>query len=219
MRRFALAVIAVLGLLAVPVTAAYADPSAAPSIPVPSAVPGQPICTVDSTPYGLTGLVATADGYAVVNLANSGKLQLTLLNGTCQRTGNPIQYTGSPAGGARDPRDLAMSADGSAFWVADTGDAVASPTRSTTAGWKLPVNRSTGNIYHFTYPQGDVHSADAMLLNGDGTPIFVTRVVSGASGIYVPSGALDPSPTKSVPLKKVGDFTPQKTGTDNKLGP
>ena len=59
MRRFALAVIAVLGLLAVPVTAAHADPSAAPSLPVPSAVPGQPACAVDTGLYGLTGLVAT----------------------------------------------------------------------------------------------------------------------------------------------------------------
>ena len=215
MRRYALAVFAVLGLLAVPATAAHADPSAAPTLPVPSAVPGQPVCSVDSTVYGLTGLVATADGYAVVNQANSGKLQVTLLNNSCQRNG-AIPYTGnSPS--ALDPRDLAMSADGSAFWAADTGDSVTAPSRQRIAVWKLPADRTKGTIYRYVYPQGDVHSADAMLLNGDGSPVFVTRVVSGAAGIYVPAAAPDPS-GNNVPLKKVGEFTPQKTGTDNKLG-
>ncbi len=215
MRRYALAVFAVLGLLAVPATAAHADPSAAPTLPVPTPVPGQTLCSVDSTLYGLTGLVATADGYAVVNQANSGKLQVTLLNNSCQRNGS-IPYSGnSPS--ARDPRDLAMSADGSAFWVADTGDSVTAPSRATIAVWKLPADKSKGTIYRYVYPQGDVHSADAMLLNGDGSPIFVTRVASGPSGIYVPAAAPDPS-GKNVPLKKVGDFTPQNTGTDNRLG-
>ena len=215
MRRYALAVFAVLGLLAVPATVAHADPSAAPTLPVPSAVPGQPVCTVDTTLYGLTGLVATADGYAVVNQANSGKLQVSLLSNSCQRS-STIQYTGnSPS--ARDPRDLAMSADGSAFWVADTGDSVTAPNRTAIAVWKLPTDKSKGTIYRYVYPQSDLHSADAMLLNGDGTPIFVARVVSGPSGIYVPAAAPDPS-GKNVPLKKAGDFTPQLTGTDNRFG-
>src|SRR5258708_32489794 len=104
MRRYVFAVFAVLGLLAVPVTAAHAEASAAPTLPVPSAIPGQPACTVDSTLYGLTGLVATADGYAVVNQAGGSKMQLTLLNNSCQRNGNPIQSTASAAGGPRAPR-------------------------------------------------------------------------------------------------------------------
>jgi hypothetical protein len=217
MRRLALAVIAMLGLVVVPVTAAHADPSAGPSLPVPSASPGQMVCTVDSNIYGLTGLVTTADGYAVINRGNTGASYVYLLNNSCQRIGSPIRYTGSPRGGAYDPRDLAVSADGSAYWVADTGDDVAHPTRSTVAVWKLPTNGKTGAIYHLSYPAGDVHDADAMLMTGDGTPILISRVVSGASGIYLPSAPLDA--TKTVPLTKVGEFTPQNTNTDNRFGP
>jgi hypothetical protein len=217
MRRFALAVCAVLGLLAVPVTAAHADPSAAPSLPVPSAVPGQPVCNVDTSLGGLTGLAATADGgYAVINKANTYTTKVYLLDAKCQRTGS-VAYTGNPSGGARDPRDL-ISPDGATFWVADTGDDIANPSRPTIALWKLPANGGRGTMYHFAYPDG-AHSADAMLLNGDGTPIFVTRVASGPSGIYVPDGQMAPVPAPAVKLKKVGDFTPQHTGTDNKLGP
>jgi hypothetical protein len=215
MRRFALAVCAVLGLLAVPVTAAHADPSAAPTLPVPSAVPGQPVCNVDASLGGLTGLVATASGgYAVVNKANTYTMKVYLLDNKCQRTGS-VTYTGNPNGGARDPRDL-ISPDGATFWVADTGDDIQNPSRPTIALWKLPANGTKGTMYHFTYPDG-AHPADAMLLNGDGTPIFVTRVASGPSGIYVPDGQM--VPLTPVKLKKVGQFTPQHTGTDNKLGP
>jgi hypothetical protein len=215
MRRFGLAVFAVLGLLAVPVTAAHADPSAAPTPPVPSDVPGQPVCNVDPALTGLTGLVATADGgYAVVNKANTYTMKVYLLDSKCQRTGS-VAYTGNPSGGARDPRDLINPDD---FWVADTGDDIQNPSRPTIAMWKLPANGARGTLYRFTYPDG-AHSCDAMLLNGGGTPIFVTRVASGPSGIYVPDGQMAPVPAGPVKLKKVGEFTPQDTGTDNKLGP
>jgi len=217
MRRLAFAVIAVLGLLVVPVTAAHADPSAAPSVSVPSPSPGQQVCTVDSKLFGLTGLVTTANGYAVINRASAGTTSnVYLLNNTCQRNGNPITYKGNPNGGAHDPRDLAVSADGTAFWVADTGD---SANRTTVAVWKLSTDGKTGNIYRLTYPQGDVHDADAMVLNGDGTPLLITRVNSGPAGIYKPSAPLDPNSSKGVPLQKVGEFTPQSTGTENKFGP
>jgi hypothetical protein len=200
--------------LAVPVTAAHADPSAAPTLPVPSAAPGQPVCNVDSSLGGLTGLVATADGgYAVVNHANTYAMKVYLLDSKCQRTGS-VAYTGNPNGGARDPRDL-ISPDG--FWVADTGDDIQHPSRPTIAMWKLPASGAPGTLYRFTYPDG-AHSSDAMLINGGGTPIFVTRVVSGPSGIYVPDGQMAPVPAGPVKLKKVGEFTPQHTGTDNKLG-
>lgn len=213
MRRLALAVIAVLGLLVVP-TAAHADPSAAPSIPVPSPSPGQPVCTVDSTLSGLTGLVTTANGYAVINRSGTGTSNVYLLNNSCQRNGNPITYKGNPRGGAFDPRDLAISADGSTFWVADTGGAA---NRTSVAVWKLAADGKTGAIYRLSFPQGDVHDADAMLLDGDNTPILISRVTSGPSGIYKPSAALDAN--KTVPLQKVGEFTPQDTGADNKFGP
>jgi hypothetical protein len=221
MRRIALAVVVALSLVWLPATAGYADPTPAATLPVPAATPGQPICAVDSALSSLAGLVATADGYAVVNKSNPNgpALRLYLLDSKCARVGTGLAYTGSAAGGARDPRDLALSPDGSAFWVADTGDDVAHPVRANIALWRLPVDKTKGTLYHFAYPtDGDgPHSADAMLLNGDGTPIFVTRVLSGAAGIYVPTAA--PDPAKTVPLRKVGDFLPQKTGTDNRFGP
>src|SRR5205814_5655822 len=51
----------------------------------------------------------------------------------------------------------------------------------------------------------------------DGNPIFIADSTSGPAGLYLPTGPLDPA-GKIVPLKHVGDFTPEATGTDNTLG-
>lgn len=213
-----MAAAALVGLVGLPGAPAVADPTPAP-VAVPSPVPGKAVCTVDDRLSAIVGLVATTKGYAVAVRSNDTGLNIKVypLTSSCKLTGTTVPYSGNPRGGATDPEDLALSRDGADYWVADSGDDLAHPDRDHIAIWKLPVNRDTGTIYRFTFPDG-AHDAETLLLSGDGTPVLVTRVLSGPAGIYVPSAALDPSGNE-VPLKKVGEFTPQKTGTANLLGP
>jgi hypothetical protein len=216
MRRIALAVIAAIGVVSLPLTPAFADPDPAASIPVPPAVAGKAVCTLPSDLTSLVGLTATASGYAVVDKANDGRLSLRVyqMNSSCKLT-SPISYPKQ----ARDPRDIQVSPDGQTYWVADSGDNLQTPERATIALWKVPVNKSRGTLYHFAFPDGDgPYAADAMLIGANGSPVFVTHPLTGPAGIYVPSAAPDPSGA-TVPLKKVGTFTPERTGTPNKLGP
>ncbi|GAA5181609.1 hypothetical protein GCM10023322_16690 [Rugosimonospora acidiphila] len=217
MRRFALAAIGVLGLVLLPLTSAYADPSPAASIPVPTATPGQSVCKVDEDLHSLSGLTATANGYAVVDRADTSGLVMRVyqLDSKCQRISPSLKYSGS---GPRDPRDIQLSTDGKDYWVADTGDDLQTPDRPTIALWKVPVDPDdSATLYHFSFPDGDgPWNVDAMLMGSSGSPVFVTHPLSGAAGIYVPTAAPGSS---TVPLRKVGQFTPQRTGTPNKLGP
>jgi hypothetical protein len=214
MRRIALAVIAALGvglclvIAGLPVSAAWAAPSPAP---VPSAAPAQPVCTVDSALAGITGLVATANGYAVVVKQDPAIIQrVYILDAECKRT-KSLNYSAKN----NNPQDLQASADGT-LWVADTGDSLTNPSRPSIALWKFPPDGGKSTLFRFSYPETP-RSAQAMLMTPDGNPIFITDSTKGPAGIYVPSGPLDPS-GKAVPLKKAGDFTPQATNTDNTLG-
>ncbi len=88
------------------------------------------------------------------------------------------------------------------------------PTRSTIGLWKVPANGSI-TLYRFTYPDG-AHNAGAMVLGGDGRPIFVTRNGSGPASLYEPAaGALKTDSNNA--LTKVGTFTPEQTGTATKF--
>jgi hypothetical protein len=218
MRRIALAVIAVTGVVSLPLTSAYADPNPAASIPVPPAIPGQAVCSLSTQLSSIVGLTATASGYAVVDKANSRLLsRVYQMSSSCKLT-TPISYSGG-SGEARDPRDIQASPDGKDYWVADSGDSLQSPERTSIGLWKIPVNKSQGTLYHFTFPQGDgPYDADAMLIGSNGSPIFITYPLTGPAGIYVPTTAPNPSGA-SVPLTKAGQFTPENTGTSNKLGP
>jgi hypothetical protein len=159
----------------------------------------------------LSGLVATDSGYVSVNDSNddSTAMRIFFLDRQCkfQRSiGYPRQ--------ARDPEDLAVAPDG-AIWVADIGDN--SPTgpnhRTTIALWRLaPGGNSEPVIYRLTYPDG-AHDAEALVFNSNGTPVIVTKEVSGSSGVYVPKGQLQPNTNTGVELTKVGQFKPLRTGT------
>lgn len=214
MRRIPLAVTLGLGSCLLLVTtafpiAAWAAPSPAP---VPSAVPGQSVCDVDSQLSGITGLTATANGYAVVVKPESGMTQrVYVLDSNCKR-GKSLAYSGAGSG---SPQDIQITADGT-MWVADTGDNLTSPTRKSIGLWKFPPDGAKSTLYRFSYPDG-AKAAQAMLMGADGNPVFVTDATEGPAGLYVPAGPLDPT-GNPVPLKKAGDFQPQQTGTDNTLG-
>src|SRR5207237_1393187 len=80
-------------------TVASAAPSPSP-LPVPSPSPGTVQCTVDKEVGGITGLTATANGYAVTVKATSGlALRVYLLDAECRRSGKSLAYNAD--GGAR----------------------------------------------------------------------------------------------------------------------
>lgn len=214
--------LATLGAFAVVVGSMVAGPtavSAAPTpgptatVPVPAAQKPDTVCNIGAGKTGavdITGLGVTKNGYVVIDGANTdwGQLRIVYLGSDCKRTALQ-SYSGS---GALDPQDLSVDSNG-VIWIADTGDSTNPPSRSKIAIWKV-TSQSSSKLYHFTYPDGPQNSA-AMLLNGNGTPIFITKVSSGAAKLYVPTGPLSSS---AVALKQAGTFQPQQTGTSNKFG-
>ncbi|MEN3306834.1 MAG: hypothetical protein V7603_3036 [Micromonosporaceae bacterium] len=200
MRRSAVAAIAALTLAILPATSAFGDPSPA------AATKGKTVCQMtDANLSNVTGMATTATGYAVVR---TGAQFVYLLDGRCRRK-TSVKYSGQ----ANSPQDVSVGADGT-IWVADTGDADTANPRLRIALWKVPAGGARGTIYRFTYPNGSHYDAGTMVMSGNGLPVFVTRSTNGPAGIYTPSAALNPAGT-AVPLKKVGEFTPQKTGTAN----
>jgi hypothetical protein len=202
-----------LGTVLFVVTAAFpvTGAAAAPPVPLPSPSPGTAQCTVDEKLMGITGLAVTAKGYAVAVKGTASNVKIYLLDEACRRPSTLSYGTG---GGAHDPQDIQVAGDGT-FWVADTGDDPLSPPRTSVGVWKVPPE-GRATLYRFSFPDRP-QSAQALLLNGDGNPVIITDNPKGAAGIYVPAAALDAA-GKPVPLKHVGDFTPQDTGTENKLG-
>jgi hypothetical protein len=197
-------------------SAALAEPTPAPGAG-PTATPATVLCTVnDKNLREISGLVATANGYAVMNdgSGSPARDRVFQLDKSCRVTKS--QPYASP--GPRDPEDLATGKDGS-LWVADIGDnSTNTERRSTIALWKFSANLTgTPALYRLRYPNGP-HDAEALLLAADDSPIIVTKGTA-KSDIYVPVGPLTVSRSQNqfVDLKKVGEFTPQRTGTSNPL--
>jgi len=172
------------------------------------------VCTItDPRLLGLSGLVATESGFVTVTDSNGEKsaIKIYVLDLNCKVT-KSIAYP-TPA---FDPEDVAMGKDGT-IWVADIGDNYRErqPPGGRGIGlWKLAANSTTPQLFRYSYPDA-AHDAEAILLAADDSPIFVTKDSEG-SKLYVPTAAPDPS-GKAVPLKEVGSFKPQHTGTPNSL--
>ncbi|HKD96521.1 MAG TPA: hypothetical protein VKB69_02860 [Micromonosporaceae bacterium] len=197
-RIVAAVVVAVGATLATPVPARAADTTATTT------------CTItDDRVNGLSGLVATADGFVGVSDSNfdASKVRIWFLDAQCH-----VQRSVRYPTRARDPEDLAMGRDGT-LYVADIGDN--DRNRPSIAVWRLRPGQTTPKIFRYAYPDG-AHDAEAMLLAADDTPVFVTKDPITA-GLYVPTGPADPSGTP-VPLKKVGTFTLTPTDTDSGVG-
>jgi hypothetical protein len=217
-----LAAAAVAGAVAVAGPAA-AQPSATPEAEQPAApepVPGEEVCAIaDGRLIELSGLVALEDGYAVLNDGTEfvDRQGVFFLDGDCQVT-DQINYPTQP----RDPEDLALDREANVLWIGDIGDnfETGGEPRATVALWRVDLGGDrTPVIHRFTYPDGQPRDAEALLLNGDGTPIIVTKAI-GNSELFVPE-ELRPSssPDDAVALSAVGEFTPQDTGADHPLGP
>jgi len=187
---------------------------ALPGVAVPAraaAAAATTVCTVtDSRVIGLSGLVATGDGFVAVSDSNldASKVRIWYLDRRCH-----VQKSVRYPTRARDPEDLALGRDGT-LYVADVGDNDAN--RPSIAVWRLRPGQTTLKIFRYAYPDG-AHDAEAMLLAADDTPVFVTKDPSVAR-LYVPTAPADPSGTP-VPLKQVGTFTLTPTDTGSGVGP
>jgi len=208
-----------------PATAALAAPTPTPTAGAGGAAdqnlgpstPGDPVCTVANNALNeITGMVATSKGIYVVEGGDTEQptsVKIHTVNAkTCKSTVKT--YTFDPI----DPEDLALGSDNS-LWVADIGDnAEGGPNRPTVAFEKVNLGGSTAVPYRAVYPNGGKFDAKAMVLDKGDVPIVFTRG-NGKAGIYRPNKALVPNARTGLPvLEKVGDFTPDKTGTDNPLG-
>jgi hypothetical protein len=200
-------------LAAAPALAAPALAQAPTPTPNPqaSAEPahGKAVCTVnDSRLDEMSGLGVTANGYVTINDSTdvSNRKRIFFLDRSCKVT-KEVRFSGN---GARDTEDLAIAKDGT-IWVADIGDNPVDAQRQNVALWKLPPNGSTTTLYRLTFPAGEAHDAEALLLAADDTPIIVTKDPAASSKLYTPTGPL--SATKAVPMKKVGEFKPSRTGS------
>ena len=132
------------------------------------------------------------------------------------RSSTTVAFSGN---GPRDTEDLVLSPDGKTLWIADIGDNAARNARPSACGRCRPTaprsRRSTG----LAYPDG-AHDAEAMLLNGDGTPIIVTKEVGKPAALYTPTAALKTDNTEGVPLQKVGEITvPPSDTSEQHAGP
>ncbi|MEV4464527.1 hypothetical protein AB0J51_12955 [Micromonospora echinofusca] len=222
MRRAVSSVTVVLGLLGATVACTGVALAAAPASAASSlaAAPGKKRCTVtDERLRELSGLVATKSGYIVINDGTEveSRKRVFFLDAKCGISKEPVRYSGQ---GPFDTEDLALSPDGTTLWIADTGDNVTSrERRERVALWSMPVDGSKRPVLHrLSYPEGKPHDAEALLIGDDGTPLIITKVMSGKAQIFSPAEKMKSGDTPPVPMKKVGEISLPETDTDNRLG-
>ncbi|GAB7036688.1 hypothetical protein JCM9533A_05350 [Catenuloplanes niger JCM 9533] len=133
--------------------------------PAPEAV-----CTVtDDRLAELSGLAATPDGgFVTVNdgADDPAARRIFFLDAECEVV-REVRYPSEP----RDTEDVAVAPDGT-VWVADIGDN--GGVRETVGLWRLAPGADEPVPVRYTYPDG-ARDAEALLLDGDGTPIIVTK--------------------------------------------
>jgi len=153
----------------------------------------------------LSGMVTTAAGFVVVNDGSDDPAarKIFYLDHRCAVT-RTVSYPSRP----RDTEDMGVTPAGT-LWVADIGDN--DRNRPTIGLWRLPKGSSHPQLYRLTYPDGP-HDAEALLVNGDGTPIVVTKTV-GTAEVYEPARNLAAGTT--TPLRKVGEVTLPISTTSN----
>lgn len=175
-----------------------------PLSPVSAAAAPATLCRVsDARLDEISGLVATSDGYAVIN-DGGDSLQVFLLDRNCG-------VTKVLSGGQNpfDPEDLARTSDGT-FWVADIGDN--NRERQTLVVWAIGSSGGAAVRHRLSYPDG-AHDAEAILMPADKTPIIVTKSVTGASKVYTAPQPLSASSPSTQQLKAAGTVTISASGT------
>ncbi|MFI5907761.1 hypothetical protein [Dactylosporangium sp. NPDC051541] len=207
---------------AAPIPREAPSPSAGSSAPanpnLGPAISGTTMCTMnDPQLTEISGLVVTADGYAVINDSNieRSREKIFFLNGECGVT-RSVQYPSS----AFDPEDLAVGKDGT-LWVADVGDNTtltggSGNRRSSIALWSLAPGANTPVIHRLAYPDGKARDAEALIIDADGRPVLITKDPVGE--VYTTAQPLPANNANPAPLTRAGTFRPQATGTANPYG-
>jgi hypothetical protein len=179
---------------------------AAPVLPAAAlAHGGVDMCTIHNRRVvELSGLAVTGNGYVAINDSNRDRqaMRIFYFDKRCQLI-RSVGYPASPL----DPEDMEVTRNGT-LWVADIGDnSYTTRNRlrhSVIALWKFPPY-GRPSVHRLAYPDGR-HNAEALLLNGDGTPIIVTKERSGTARLYL---ATDRHTRAGVYLlRRVGSFTP-----------
>jgi hypothetical protein len=213
---------AALVLLMTP-SVAVADPqfvARAAVVRAPTQVSAAPteVCRIaDPAVTEVSGLAVTGTGYLVENDSNPdpAKTRLFTLDKACKVTGS-VQYPRT----ARDPEDLAVDRKGT-VWIADIGDnspltGGSGTRRSTVALWTMAAGARQLRIHRLVYPDGVPRDAEALLIDGKGRPVIVTKDPNGE--VFRLDTPLPTDNTDGVPLTKVGAFEPRRTGTSNPWG-
>jgi len=156
----------------------------------------------------ISGMVATRDGYVVVNDGSDepAHRKIFFLNRRCS-VARTVSYPSRP----RDTEDLGLGPDGT-LCVADIGDN--GRNRTTIAMWLLAPGARKPRLHRLAYPDGP-HDAEALLLTRTGTPIVVTKALAEAA-VYIPAGPLRAG--EVTPLRRAGSATVPMTGTSNPFG-
>ena len=173
--------------------------------------PGKKVCTVDrraprrAVRAGRHRRAASSSSTtAPTSTAASGSSSST----PSARSPKRVAYSGN---GPRDTEDLAVSPG--------RQDAVDRRHRRQPDEHRSPRNRrrcgrcrSDGAkepvLHRLAYPRRQAHDAEALLINGDGMPIIVTKEVGKPAELYMPAAALKNGQHRAgVPLKKVGEVT------------
>jgi hypothetical protein len=174
------------------------------------ATAGTAVCTLtSSTLTQITGMLATDKGTLVVEGRDENTVKIYTLDGSCKSTVKSYTGTSNPL----DPQDMAIGSDGT-IWIGDLGDK--DGNRPTVAFHKIAPNGSAAVPNRVTYPDG-AKTAAAFLLDKDDLPIIFARAGKPGASLYKPNKALVPNaqPPGVPALAKVGEFTPQTTGTSN----
>ncbi|MDT4991478.1 MAG: hypothetical protein QOH97_1370 [Actinoplanes sp.] len=215
MRRFVFSIIVVSGLVMIGAGPAPAEP-AATVVAQAKAAPGKKMCKIASPLLNeLSGMVATESGYIVMNDSTdlSSRKRIFFLNQDCG-IDKSVSYSGA---GPRDTEDMVLSADGKTLWISDAGDNnYSSPAtqRQSIGLWTMPVSGSSQpRLHRLTYPNGEHHDSEALLLTGNNTPVIVTKEAGKPAAMYEPAEALKTDNAVGVPMKKVGEFQPPDTST------
>ncbi|MEU4156710.1 hypothetical protein [Actinoplanes sp. NPDC026670] len=215
MRRLVFPTIVAIGLVMVGSSSASAeDPTPAPTVSAKS-TPGKKLCKIADTQLTeLSGIVATKNGFVVVNDGREGVTpKIFFLNRECKKT-KESGFNGTPL----DVEDIVLSPDGGTLWIGDFGDNNVrndpNNVRPHVALWSIPVN-GTGEatIHRVSYPAKDKHDAEALIFDGDGTPMIVTKEIGAPAGIYKPTAALKKNNETPVPMARVGEIQPSATET------
>lgn len=182
-----------------------------------SAAPTEVCRITDPAVTEVSGLAVTPTGYLVENDSNPdpAKTRLFTLDKACKVTGS-VQYPRT----ARDPEDLAVDGKGT-VWIADIGDnsplmGGSGTRRSSIALWTMAAGSKSLKIHRLVYPDGVPRDAEALLIDGQGRPVIVTKDPGGE--VFRLDTPLPTDNAEGVKLTKVGAFEPKRTGTSNPWG-